>query len=211
MKFSLSQKVPVDDMIESLRAFLKEKYADYPYTKGSCNIYIKLQDADGASPNNEADYKFDGQTFINIGEKAKAASIENAKTKWQAYIISHDSSPARSRHSIETDTNYLESATEKGRKPENIAKRKAELEKKQQELASIENYIELLHKLDKDAHIKYNIIKYVSKGSSYNYEYVTEIEFQLDNKRYQFTPMPSDAAYYHGAGRLIELKEGSIK
>ena len=78
MKFSCTKKIPIDDLLESLKVFLKENYDKYPYTKGSCNLYIKLQDEEGASPNNEADYKFDGQKFVlNCNSKL------NTLVKWQ--------------------------------------------------------------------------------------------------------------------------------
>ena len=144
---------------------------------------------------------------MNIEDAYRAASMENAKSQWQNYILSEEARPIKLSRSIKTATNYIESAVDKGRKPENIAKRKAELEEKKKELILAEKHIALLYRLEKEADRVYHNTKYVSRGSSYNYQYETEIEFKLDGKHYQFSPMPSGTTFYHGYGRLIESKD----
>lgn len=151
MKLSINKGVSYKNAIDILSEFLQENFSDYPILKNTMNIYITLKNSDNQiCPDNEKEYILnqDGQVK-DVLEDEKTKEFTKRMREWNSFINSYENKISRLEKQVNTDINYLETAKEKGRKEENITKRKIQLDKNKLELKRVIKYFEIIKRLDK--------------------------------------------------------------
>lgn len=131
-----------DEAIDELRKFLNENYAAYPNIARNVSIEFELYDSKNRiCPDNEKEFKIsDGKVTDHLNQEM-AEAIETVKRKLGNEVKSlEDQVSAMTRH-IKLDESYLAAKDEKGRKPENVEKRREELRQHRQKRKELQELL----------------------------------------------------------------------
>lgn len=203
MKLTIKSGVTVDKALEYLTDFLSEVKEEYPILKGNMNVYLTLQGLDRRiCPENEKEYVLTEEHIVDVeGSRIQVAKNELLEA-WERFVQNTGRAVQNAKHKIEVDFQYLGTAEEKGRKPENIEKRKLQLENNQALLKQAkekQEFVQMLNDCVKTGNIKWYFLKSVSRKSSYDYSIDANIIFhEVDG----FT------GYFGGYGMYRQLHEG---
>lgn len=141
MKIKIAQGQNVDEALEKIRKFLTENYSEYPIIKSDASVYITLRNEDGQiCPDNEKEFTFYKNHIADVSEHNKNQALAGTIMLWNNYTKKQARAVNGLKRQIKTDESYIETAEEKKRKPENVEKRKKELEERYAKLKSIEKF-----------------------------------------------------------------------
>ena len=86
MKITIAKGQNVDEALEQVKAFLKEKYPEYPKIKEDSSLYITLKTEDGQTcPDNEKEFTILKNTITDISEYNKRQALDGIKMLWRFY------------------------------------------------------------------------------------------------------------------------------
>lgn len=140
MKIVINKGERIENAIETIRNFLCENYSDYPILKNSMNLYVTLEnDSEQLCPDNEKEYIIENGHATNKVAESKELAYDETLHYWNSYIAILEREILILKRKIKTNKKYIETADEKGRKLENIFKKKAELEYNQNKLKVLED------------------------------------------------------------------------
>ena len=144
MKITVEKGMNVQSALDSIKDFLAEQFLEYPNLKGNLNLYLTLQDGNGdVCPKNEREYEIYSDRIVDVMETAKTETYSETINSLRAYLRYELHKKERVLHDISVAENYIATAEEKGRKPENIAKRKNDLVKYKEKLEYVERGVKL--------------------------------------------------------------------
>lgn len=180
MKIVIEKGTSIEDAIKLLSNFLTESYSEYPILKNDATMYITLKNFNGQfCPDNQQEFCLLESGIKNKREEAQKYAINLCLSQWKYFIESFDIKKRALEKKIKTDCAYLESAVTKGRKPENVKKRKAEYQRNLKSLEDIENEILLISYLQEAV----NTGNYRTIITQYNgknpYDYTLEAALQF--------------------------------
>lgn len=184
MKIVVNKGESIEDAITAIKNFLEQNYSEYPILKNTMNLYVTLQnDINQICPDNQKEF------ILNKGKvkDVDAESRENAFTKilehWNGYLRCMDSKMLSIQHKIELNKNYIDTALMKGRKKENVIKRKKETECLRNELEDTKMLVSCLNLLNEAIQSR-NFSKFFYKstyGSAYKYKLDCVLVFENVN------------------------------
>lgn len=185
MKLVIKKGESVDDALQYLQDFLAEYSAEYPKLKSNMNIYITLEGYDRRiCPENDKEFILTKEKLIDVeGEELEKKKLL-ALRSWQVFLLSQKDDVKRAEKNVTLDLRYINSAEERGRKPEAIEKRKELLAKNQKILKDEKDYnlfLKELNSLVEKNEIKWFFRKFISRKSAYDYTITPYIVFENDS------------------------------
>lgn len=130
MKITIESGTTYTEALEILKNFLDKNYAEYPILEKKMNIYFYLNGKAGQiCPDNKQEYLISKQGVTDVKQVEMIEAVEETKTEIGNRISSLERQLFSINRYIRLDESYLSTAESKGRKPENIEKRKEELNK----------------------------------------------------------------------------------
>lgn len=193
------------EMLNILTDFIMEQTLEYPILKNDMEIEVTFKnDANQINPNNERVFYF-GQKELDERE-AKEESVLDflLKEHWSEFISEDTTTLVKE---IETDRNYISTAKENGRKPQNVENRKKALLKKEKRLTE---------KKEREVQLRPFIDMVKNKQVEYQYEKdewgekIKVITFEINKKTYTFRYTKNSwgmRAIYDDKGEII-INEG---
>lgn len=182
MKLTIKKGESVESAIQYLTDFLNEYKEEYPILKGDMSVYVTLRGNDNRiCPENEKEFILSEEYAVDVEGSRYAAAKENLLRMWKHTISNAARKVQVAQGKIDTDIRYLETAEEKGRKPENIVKRKTQLESNQMALRQAKEAYQWYQKLDtyvQENKVCWYYLKSVSSRSSYQYTLTAHIVFE---------------------------------
>lgn len=182
MRLKVKYGESVDNAIRYLQAFLEQYKDDYPILESNLNIYITLKAADEKRcPDNEREFILTESASIDAEQAKNAKYQAEALTSWTQFFHHKEFLYHRLLHNIEMDQDYIDTAEEKGRSPENIEKRRKQLEKAQERLIN-ENqrmaFVKLLNDQIEEKQVKWLFLKCMLPNQHYDYYIQSYIIFE---------------------------------
>lgn len=182
MKLTIKSGESVDHAIQYLTEFLLERKEEYPLLKGNMNVYVTLEGFGHRNcPENEKEYILTDEQPIDVELSQLLAKKNEAKEGWKRYLAVQAKKVQSAASAVDLDIRYLETAEGKGRKPETIERRKAQLERNQTDLAQAKEWLELVQSLNEilnQGKIKWYFEKAKSSKSPYTYTITPYIIFE---------------------------------
>lgn len=187
-------------MMAILSNFIFKHAEEYPILKENMIVDITLKNKiNQIDPDNEREFYLGENELRNYKAEREEYYDYRLNEEWEDFIF--DSSLSIMKE-IQKDKNYILTATEKGRKPENIEKRKLLLAKNERRLAEEQNRMKKLHPF---------IELYEKKQVKFQYE-VDEwgdsfkaVIFDIDGENYTF----EYSFEIYGTGNILD-KTGRI-
>lgn len=182
MKLVIKSGESVDNALAYLRDFLEGYKEEYPMLKGNMNIYVTLEGfGHRGCPDNEKEYVLTGGDPDDVEERNIGARKEEALAGWKNYVKAQYNKVKNFTTELDIAMRYIDTAEQKGRKPENVEKRKALVEKSKANLKEAEEMADVVGKLNdllEAGNVKWYFVKHVSKSSPYNYKITPYIIFE---------------------------------
>lgn len=208
MKLTIKSGVSTAKAMMYIENFLDDNYKDYAFLKGNLNLYITLKDDENRNcPDNEKEYVLAAENTTDVEAEKIAAAKRKVLSSWKKHIEYHKRMLEKKIKEVSIDENYLATAKDKGRKPENIEKRQRLYQKNQIELRKMNETNDLLEKLDQCVNsrkMEWYITKWKGRRKT-SYDYSFEVYLLFRNIG-GFTGYYEESPYHNG--RTGVLRKG---
>lgn len=136
------------ETVENVLSYLKEFFEQNCELLSNMSIYCNLENDVNKCPENSREYLLSEEGAVDGIEAEQKNEFLSRKQAWYKYVKRQDAVVKETERAIKTDQNYLDTAEEKKRKPENIEKRKIAMAKKQKKLEEDKEWADFVHYLD---------------------------------------------------------------
>lgn len=206
MKLTIKNGESIENALQYLRDYLEKYKEDYPMLKGNMNVYVTLEGfGHKACPDNEREMILTGEQPVDVEASHILAKQKEALEGWKRYISVQYKKVRKASDAVDLDMRYLETAEEKDRKPDAIARRKEQLKQNERLLDKAEQTASLMMLLDArvdEGSIRWYFEKRKSSGSSYAYTITPYIIFEdVDGEDWHFVGFESRYEQAYGSVR----------
>lgn len=150
MKITIKAGESVENAMKYLQAFFDERKEEYPVLKSHMNVYVNIGGfGDVFSPDNEKILILNREGVIDAEEQLQEEARKAILDKWETFCKRN--SKFREEWSIlrdiEKDQKYIETAEEKGRRPDLVEKRKKKLQQNLERLEIARQVFEYIQRI----------------------------------------------------------------
>ncbi len=191
MKLTIKSGESIENALDYLRKQLEPYKDDFPLLKGNMNVYVTLEGFGHKDcPDNTKELVLSGDEPIDMEKSRVFAARKQALDGWERFYNKNLEDTIRYEAAIESDIRYIETAEEKGRKPENVEKRKKELLKNKAALQGTQEKNKLLVALNErvlSGNVEWLFNKQTKRNATYDYTLNPILVFKgIENRDWHF-------------------------
>ena len=150
MKLTIKQGESIENALKYLQEYLELYKDEFPILKGNMNVYVTLEGfGHRGCPENDRELVLSREEIVDVEQIQKDRAYFKVKSVWE-YSLSRNASQIKDvQREIRKDKEYLETAAEKGKRQDLIAKREKQKAKHEEELEKLTQRYLLLDRFNK--------------------------------------------------------------